>query len=315
MSIFKSYKIAAGSHVAENYIVTGLDDAFASKFPFKNYSGQVAKAVCIVDKAGDPVFPSSYDADAQAFFTAIEGDGGSLTTTEKEATNTFVVGLKADSLWTKMYAIYPYVGGTATAHKYNLKDPRNLDAAFRITWSGGVTHDANGITGNGSNAYGDTHIIPSTTLGVHNHMGFMYCRTNSIELGCDFGSNTGSFLGTVLYTKYTDNKTYWSVGDGQTTGAANVLSNTQGLISINRGASNLKTIYQNGSSVSTFVPTFSVQNTSSIVVMARRNNANVDSYSSRNQAMTGFCESLDVTEQGNLWTLVQALQTSLSRQV
>ena len=31
-----------------------------------------------------------------------------------------------------MKAIYPFVGGTATTHKFNLKDPADINAAFRL---------------------------------------------------------------------------------------------------------------------------------------------------------------------------------------
>jgi hypothetical protein len=51
----------------------------------------------------------------------------------------------------KIKALYPFVGGTATTHKFNFVDPRDLDAAFRIEFLGGWTHSANGILGNASN--------------------------------------------------------------------------------------------------------------------------------------------------------------------
>ena len=54
-----------------------------------------------------------------------------------------------------MKALYPFVGGTATSHKFNLKDPRDLDAAFRLQFNGGWTHNSNGVTPNGTNGYAD----------------------------------------------------------------------------------------------------------------------------------------------------------------
>jgi hypothetical protein len=62
--------------------------------------------------------PSAYDSDAAAFFTST----GITNTTQKDAVNTLVLELKAESLWTKFIAIYPLVGGSATTHKYNLKN-------------------------------------------------------------------------------------------------------------------------------------------------------------------------------------------------
>src|SRR5205085_1059836 len=94
---------------------------------------------------------------------------------QKTLVNNLVVSLKGAGLWTKLKAIYPYVGGSATAHKWNLKDPRVLDAAYRITWSGGVTHNANGVTFDGSTGYGDTHlnaltVFSTSYLSTHNYV-------------------------------------------------------------------------------------------------------------------------------------------------
>jgi hypothetical protein len=56
----------------------------------------------------------------------------------------------------KIKALYPFVGATAGTHKFNFVDPRDLDAAFRLTFNGGWTHNSNGVLPNGTNAYGDT---------------------------------------------------------------------------------------------------------------------------------------------------------------
>lgn len=80
-----------------------------------------------------------YDTDAQAFFDAT----GLSDSTEKEAVNDLVIDLKNAGLWSKMYAIYPFVGGTASTQKYNLKDPRDLDAAYRLNFIGGTNNAKN----------------------------------------------------------------------------------------------------------------------------------------------------------------------------
>lgn len=103
---------------------------------------------------------ASFDADALSFITA-----ASITdNTQKTAINTLVTDLKTYNIWTKMKAIYPFVGGTATSHKFNLKDPRDLDASYRLVFNGGGTHDANGYKGNGTTAYANTFLNPVTAL-------------------------------------------------------------------------------------------------------------------------------------------------------
>jgi hypothetical protein len=99
--------------------------------------------------------PPGPDPDAQAFITA----AGITDPTQQSAIDALVVGLKADGLWTSMMAIYPLVGGTASSQKYNLKDPRDLDAAYRLTFGGGWVHNSSGIVGNGFNTYADTYIL------------------------------------------------------------------------------------------------------------------------------------------------------------
>jgi len=141
-----------------------------------------------VGKAGFRSLPtgggSSFDTDAQAFITAT----AITDTTQKNAINDLVLDLKAAGVWTKMKALYPMVGGTATTHKFNLKDPRDLDAAYRLTFAGGWTHSSTGALPNGSTGYADTNLIPSSILNDYNsHMSY-YSRTNSLS---DFWNDTG----------------------------------------------------------------------------------------------------------------------------
>src|SRR6185295_17394845 len=74
------------------------------------------------------------------------------------ALNTLVLAAKTNGWWDKCDLIYPFVGGTAQAHAQNLKSE-----SFTITWNGAVTHDANGITGDGATGYGDTGYVPSSS--------------------------------------------------------------------------------------------------------------------------------------------------------
>ena len=108
------------------------------------------------------VFAGGFDPDAQAFITA----AGITDNTQKTAINTLVLDMKGFGIWTKMKAIYPFVGGTASSHKFNLKNPLDTNAAFRLSFIGGWTHDANGIKANGTNGYADTFFVPSVQYSV-----------------------------------------------------------------------------------------------------------------------------------------------------
>lgn len=88
---------------------------------------------------------------------------------------------------------YPFVGGNADAHKYNLFNPYDTDAANRLTFFGGGLHTANGYAPNGLNAYANTYYteIGNAVVGRGN-LGY-YSRTNTGSVQtCDIGSNDGA---------------------------------------------------------------------------------------------------------------------------
>jgi hypothetical protein len=94
----------------------------------------------------------------------------------------------------KMVAIYPFVGGNATAHSFNLKDPRDANAAFRLTFNGGMTHSSTGIQFGGVNGYAITYVNGLGNLPQTNMHLSVYSRTitvgNQYEISLD---NGGSF--------------------------------------------------------------------------------------------------------------------------
>lgn len=108
-----------------------------------------------------PYVDLGLDASATAFINA----AGLTDVTQKSAVNTLVKDLKRFGLWSKIKAFYPFVGGTATTHKWNLVDPRDLDAAYRLTFSGGWTHDSMGAQCNGTNTTSNTYLSLRTVFG------------------------------------------------------------------------------------------------------------------------------------------------------
>ena len=101
------------------------------------------------------------DASATAFTTA----AGLTDDTQKSAINTLVKDLKRFNLWSKIKAFYPFVGGSATSHKFNLLDPRDTNDAYRLTFSGGWTHSSMGAQCNASNTSADTFLSLRTVFG------------------------------------------------------------------------------------------------------------------------------------------------------
>jgi hypothetical protein len=100
----------------------------------------------------------TYDADAQAYFTAVEAVG-TLTLTEKNAWNTFVLAAKAGTnYWGSFAVINPVLGSTAATHSLNAKNP----ATFQATYTGTVTHTSQHMVSNGTTGYANTNFNPAT---------------------------------------------------------------------------------------------------------------------------------------------------------
>lgn len=141
-------------------------------------------------------FSSSFDTDAQAFFTA----NSTLTdTAQKNAINQFVLDLKSNSLWTLGKYLYLGFLGDSTKVKYNLFNP----ASNVLTISSGWTFDTQGMKGNGTSAYAQTGFIPSVSASQNNKSLFVYSQENIEGLFNDIGSQSSISLNRdILLPRY-----------------------------------------------------------------------------------------------------------------
>jgi hypothetical protein len=69
------------------------------------------------------------------------------------------------------------VGGTATTHKFNLRNAQDSNGTFRLTFIGGWTHAATGVLPNGTNAYADTSFRPFISAANDNFHMMVNVRT------------------------------------------------------------------------------------------------------------------------------------------
>jgi hypothetical protein len=247
-----------------------------------------------------------FDPDAQAFITA----ANITNQTQKIAIDQLVLNLKSYSLWTKFSAIYPFVGGTATSHKYNLKDPRDLDAAYRIQFNGGWTHNSNGITGNGTNGYADT-FAKMNTAAIPNRLNHWSSYTRTIPsdyLRYVTGILNPSPFICFGYAAVTGNfalglQTNQSIGFGLAAGFFNgtVTSDSVG------------SFYRNGVFVDSQTP--NSMTTQNSYFLGAMNAGFPYDYNNTNFAFTSLGGALTATDAANFYTAVQAFQTTLGRQV
>lgn len=261
----------------------------------------------------NPYILGGFDPDAQAFITA----AAITNPTQQQAINTLVVSLKGYGIWSKMKAIYPFVGGTASAHKFNLKDPRDLDAAFRLVFNGGWTHSANGALPS-LNGYSNSFLNANTILTNGNfHLSF-YSRTNSTvnNYSADI-LMTGFYAASGWVSLRVNDKTlgiaYASFGNDNTE-AAGASSTTSGYMVATETSNSLRKIFKNNLFLAQNTTTSSTALKSENITFAGSNVTG--SNSSLNQcAFASIGNGLTDTEASNLYTLVQNYQVALNRQV
>lgn len=193
-----------------------------------------------------------YDPDAQAFLTA----AAITDLTIGNAINNLVVNAKVHGWWSLCNAIYPMVGGTSTTCKYNLKDPRDVDAAFRLTFYNSPTFSSAGVAFNGTNQYADTHLVPNSVISLNSaHISVYSADTSSSQgaSGCGNIDVTTSFFlqRRYFYTgcDWCNNGVFYTAlnslaDDGQTV----LGSNIQGWLCTSRVSSSQISAYHNGSS-------------------------------------------------------------------
>jgi hypothetical protein len=226
------------------------------------------------------------------------------------ALNTLETDLTTYGLTSKMKALYPFVGGTAGKHSYNFMNT----AQYQLTFNGGWTHSSNGSLPNGTNAFANTGLVPSSALSLNNtHVSF-YSRTDNTGLTVDIGSTDAAtndiyilprFSGSFLYSRLNSSTQviYGSIVD------------SLGLFLISRIASNEYSVFQKNTKLVTGASNSTGLNSISIYLAANNNNGSSDLYSNRQLALSTIGEGLTDTQAGNLNTAVQAFQTTLSRQV
>jgi hypothetical protein len=259
--------------------------------------------------------PPPVDPDAQAFITATGISG-----IEATAINQLVLDLKSASIWTKMKAVYPIVGGTAVTHKFNLINPLDSNAAFRLTFTGGWTHSATGMLPNGINAYATTYIVPAThLLPASKHLSY-YSRTNATTTG--FSSSIGSDNGSTGFCRFTIRQTASnnrSAVFGGTNGTTPVTTeiDSRGFYTSNRSSSTTAEFYKNGSNISIGNATNGTtsQISQALYIGAALSGGTIAYYDNKECAFASIGDSLTNTDALNYYNIVQAFQQALGRDV
>jgi lysophospholipase L1-like esterase len=249
--------------------------------------------------------------EAADFITA----AGITDSTQIAAVTTLVSDLKSAGLWWKLRAIYPFVGGTSSAHKFNLRNAVDSDSAYRLTYYNTPTHDANGITF-ADDSKADTKFTQNqqSAFTFGNISLHYYSRTaNASPEGVDMGMGTGSVLRLGFRL---GSQSYTEVNQSGGSGVGESYLNGLGFFSTARANNlNLRSFYRNGVLIRDTAD--AATNTPlGTLLIGDQNLTGSNSYpSNRNCAYAAFGYGLTAVEEATHYTIVQAYQTALGRNV
>ena len=255
-------------------------------------------------------FITDFDVDAQAFFDRVTTAGGTLSTTEKDATNQLVVDMKATGIWSGMKAIYPMVGASAAACAQNLKS-----ASFTGTFSSGWTFASTGATPNGTSAFFNTGLNARSNLTFANNHISAYVYNNVIgayDMGCCADVDT-VVDELALLCRHGSNQIFYSVDAVYNCSVA--ITNSQGHTLGTMSGTNTQNIYKNGTNLRSVNSGGSTLSNFNVYIGAINCGGTALYFSNHTYSFNSIGDTLTSTQASNFYTAVQAFQTTLSRQV
>jgi hypothetical protein len=220
-----------------------------------------------------------------------------------------------------MLAIYPFIGGTAALHQWNLKDPRDADAAYRLTFNGGYHSTALGYRANqqgqsnvSSGYYADTHCVPLGLLTQDStHLAFYSLAdvppVSRCEMGCYNWTGTAASRFHVI-ARYQPTMYYYGMSEE---GTSNVnVPASSGLFVATRTGPASQTAYRNGVNLQTTTPSSIGLPPTSVWI------GGINTFVDKTDLPCGFASigsGLSDQENADLYAVVQQYQTALDRQV
>lgn len=248
---------------------------------------------------------SAIAPEAAAFISA----AGITSTTQIQAVDRLVKDLKIQGIWGKLLAAYPFIGGSASSHRINLIDPRDLDAAFRLSFVGSWTHSANGVQGDGATAYANTFLIPGTHLSVNSAHHGLYLRQPGLASRVAYGS-----AGATQFSLYPNfGGSYYARINDASNGLFSATSIPNWWLNVRGSASGID-VYSRASRTS-FSQNSGTSSTFPVFLSAMNSSGTPGNFSSDVYSFFTIGQALTEPESIAYYNLVQAFQTSLGRQI
>lgn len=251
------------------------------------------------------------DVDADAYILAVTTAGGTLSAGDETAIQTFFVGLKTASIYSKIACMYPFMGGVASS---NAIDAINPGGAFDLTFNGGWTHAAGGANSNGTNAYANTQFNP-TTEGYTTYADFHYSFYNNqvtSQLGDTYSGGALDSLSSWCSSRYMVATT-----ERASFGGGNIVytapSTQQGLRLFAGDTSTSNKVWFNNSQVVNRTITQNVNFNLDSYIGCLNYNASAYGYKDFNYVYFSMGNGFTTAEAGDYNTLINDLQTTLGR--
>jgi hypothetical protein len=255
------------------------------------------------------LFPQTLHPQVMNYISRLSAAGYSPSRTEINAVNNLILGMVANGIYDKCDLIYPVIGSSTSTVGFDLKN------AFNATFTGSWTVASTGMkpttasTGNRA----DTGWNPSVNgNGTNDHLS-IYLRTpagsSNVPIGC-----------AILSTQF------FQI-NGFTSGNILINNNTSGIMSVSlassagywlgsRTSASVSKAFVNGTQVASTANTANARPNLSVALGVRRTgSASYDTASSTEIAFVTIGDGLSDLEARTMWTLVQAYQSALSRQV
>jgi len=250
------------------------------------------------------------DSGATAYLNAVVTAGGTVNSTMSAATYTFYSTIRSAGILAKMYRMYPFMGGTANAHRVEGVSPSVNSGTF----TGGWTHSVSGATPNGTNAYMTQS--PTIAPSVSSTFGFgAYVNQPNGDktiMGSYSDDNVNQGYAAISLANATNQ---WAAGSNDNLSAAVLATKTitQGYFAVSRLSDTQIVQKQNtGTSVVTIAK---VLDTQEQLIGARSDNGAPADYFNKRLAFVFQAQNLSSAELDTLYNAVQTYQTSLGRQV
>ena len=257
--------------------------------------------------------PAAPDSGATAYLNAVVTAGGTVNSTMSAATNTFYTTIRNAGILSKMYRMYPFIGGTANAHTVEGVNPSVNSGTF----NGGWTHSVSGATPNGTNGYMTQSPTIAPSINANFGFGVYVNETAGLKTAIGSYSDAGTGANGQGYAAIALVTATMTLAAGSNDRLNDVALQTrtinQGFFASSRISTTQNILKQNTGT--TTITITQVLDTQQQYIGARSSNGAPEDYFNKRLAFVFQGNNLSSSELDTLYNAIQTYQTSLGRQV